>query len=78
MRLLLLTVCFILTACASTSKSDNYIRTTGVGNTYEEAKHNAFKEAIEYYNICIAMKNHAFKNSMDQKAKSGILRCNRN
>ena len=52
MRILLLTVCFILTACASTSnstKSANYIRTTGVGNTYEEAKHNAFKEAIEYH-----------------------------
>jgi hypothetical protein len=41
-------VCFILTACASTPKSDNYIRTTGVGYTYEEAKNNAFKEAIEY------------------------------
>jgi hypothetical protein len=48
MRLLLITVCFILTACASTSKSDNYIRSTGIGNTYEEAKNNAFKEAIEY------------------------------
>ena len=51
MRLLLLAVCIMLTACASTSnpvKSDNYIRTTGVGNTYEEAKNNAFKEAIEY------------------------------
>ena len=49
MRLLLIAVCFILTACASTSKSDNYIRSTGVGNTYEEAKNNAFKEAIEYH-----------------------------
>jgi hypothetical protein len=48
MRLLLIVVCFILTACASTSKSDNYIRSTGVGNTYEEAKNNAFREAIEY------------------------------
>ena len=37
MRLLLLAVCILFTACASTSKSDNYIRTTGVGNTYEEA-----------------------------------------
>lgn len=34
-----------------------------------------FNDAITYYNICIAMKNHAFKNSMDQKAKSGLLRC---
>ena len=51
MRLLLLTVCFILTACASTSNSTNstgYFRATGLGNTYEEAKNNAFKEAIEY------------------------------
>jgi tetratricopeptide (TPR) repeat protein len=47
-----------------------------IGLLYEANK--KFKEAIEYYNICIAMKNHAFKNSMDQKAKSGILRCNRN
>lgn len=46
------------------------------GLIYEANK--KFKEAIEYYNICIAMKNHAFKNSMDQKAKSGILRCKRN
>jgi hypothetical protein len=47
MRLLLLAVCLILTACASPTKSD-YYRSTGIGNTYEEAKHNAFKEAIEY------------------------------
>ncbi len=47
-----------------------------IGLLYEANK--KFKEAIEYYNICINMKNHAFKNSMDQKAKSGIIRCNRN
>ena len=47
-----------------------------IGLIFEANK--KFKEAIEYYNICIAMKNHAFKNSMDQKAKSGIIRCNRN
>ena len=47
-----------------------------IGLIYEANKN--FKEAIEYYHICIAMKNHAFKNSMDQKAKSGIIRCNRN
>jgi tetratricopeptide (TPR) repeat protein len=47
-----------------------------IGLIYEANKN--FKEAIDYYNICIAMKNHAFKNSMDQKAKSGIIRCNRN
>jgi tetratricopeptide (TPR) repeat protein len=47
-----------------------------IGLIYEA--NNNFKEAIDYYNICINMKNHAFKNSMDQKAKSGIIRCNRN
>jgi len=51
MRLLLIAVCLILTACASTSnptKSNSYYRATGIGNTYEEAKNNAFREAIEY------------------------------
>ncbi len=33
------------------------------------------QKAIEYFNTCIEMKNHAFKNSLDQKAKSGIQRC---
>jgi len=33
------------------------------------------QQAIEYFNTCINMKNHAFKNSLDQKAKSGIQRC---
>lgn len=47
-----------------------------IGLIYEANK--KFKEAIEYFNICIAMKNHAFKNSMDQKAKSGLLRCKHN
>jgi hypothetical protein len=65
MRLLLLAVCFILTACASTSKSDNYIRTTGVGNTYEEAKHNAFKEAIEYQvGVVIASERESYNEKL--------------
>ena len=34
-----------------------------------------FSKAIEYYQQCIDMKDHAFKNSLDQKAKSGIQRC---
>lgn len=46
MRWLVL-VCLILSGCASTSKS-NYIRTTGTGNTFEEAKQVAFRDAIEY------------------------------
>jgi hypothetical protein len=71
MRLLLLTVCFILTACTSTSKSDNYIRSTGIGNTYEEAKHNAFKEAIEYQvGVVIASERESYN---DKLIKNEIL-----
>ncbi len=44
-----------------------------IGNIYENK--GQFSKAIEYYNICIDMKDHAFKNSLDQKAKSGIQRC---
>ncbi|MGI9138986.1 MAG: tetratricopeptide repeat protein [Sediminibacterium sp.] len=47
-----------------------------IGLIYEADK--KYKDAIDFYNTCISMKNHAFKNSMDQKAKSGILRCKRN
>lgn len=65
MRILLLTVCFILTACASTPKSDNYFRATGVGNTYEEAKHNAFKEAIEYQvGVVIASERESYNEKL--------------
>lgn len=34
-----------------------------------------FEKAITFYNTCLTMKNHAFKNSLDQKAKAGIQRC---
>jgi len=44
-----------------------------VGNIHE--KKGQFSMAIAYYNQCIAMKEHAYKNSLDQKAKSGIQRC---
>jgi len=65
MRLLLLAVCFILTACASTSKSDGYLRTTGVGNTYEEAKNNAFREAIEYQvGVVIASERESYNEKL--------------
>lgn len=65
MRLLLLVVCFVLTACASTSKSDNYIRTTGIGNTYEEAKNNAFREAIEYQvGVVIASERESYNEKL--------------
>jgi outer membrane biogenesis lipoprotein LolB len=65
MRLLLLVVCFILTACTSTSKSDNYFRATGTGNTCEEAKLNAFKEAIEYQvGVVIASERESYNEKL--------------
>ena len=71
MKILLLAVCFLLTACASTSKSDGYLRTTGVGNTYEEAKNNAFREAIEYQvGVVIASEREAYN---DKLVKNEIL-----
>jgi tetratricopeptide (TPR) repeat protein len=44
-----------------------------VGNIYEN--NGQYAKAILFYNDCIEMKDHAFKNSLDQKAKSGIQRC---
>ena len=44
-----------------------------IGLIYEQK--NNYSKAIQYFNTCIEMKNHAFKNSLDQKAKSGIQRC---
>ena len=65
MRLLLLAVCFVLTGCASTSKSDNYIRASGVGYTYEEAKNNAFREAIEYQvGVVIASERESYNEKL--------------
>ncbi len=44
-----------------------------VGEIYErEAKK---KLAIEYFEKCMSMKDHEYKNSLDQKAKAGIERC---
>lgn len=32
-------------------------------------------DAIKYYNRCLNMEDHDYKNSLDQRAKSGIARC---
>ena len=65
MRSLLLAVCVMLTACVSTSKPDEYLRTTGIGSTYEEAKHNAFKEAIEYQvGVVIASERESYNEKL--------------
>lgn len=70
MRLLLLVVCLVLTACASSSKSDGYMRTTGTGYTYEEAKNNAFREAIEFQlGVVIASERETY----NEKTKEEIL-----
>lgn len=44
-----------------------------IGLIYEQKNNPTL--AITYFNTCLEMKNHAFKNSLDQKAKTGIQRC---
>ena len=44
-----------------------------IGLIYEQKGNNPL--AISFFNTCLEMKNHAFKNSLDQKAKTGIQRC---
>lgn len=44
-----------------------------MGLIYEERKD--FTNAVKSFHACINMKNKAFKNSLDQKAKAGLLRC---
>ncbi len=44
-----------------------------IGMIYEKQGNKAM--AIQYYKKCLAMQNHDYKDSMDQKAKSGIARC---
>ncbi len=44
-----------------------------IGLIYEQKGNPSL--AISFFNTCIEMKNHAFKNSLDQKAKTGIQRC---
>jgi hypothetical protein len=47
-----------------------------IGMIYEERGDKA--NAILYYQQCINMEGHEFKDSLDQKAKSGIARCKGN
>ncbi len=44
-----------------------------IGMIYENRGNK--KMAIQYYEQCIDMDNHDYKNSLDQRAKSGIARC---
>ncbi len=44
-----------------------------IGLIYEQqGKKNV---AIEYFKKCLKMKDHDYKDSLDQKAKAGIARC---
>ncbi len=45
-----------------------------IGFIYEERKDRP--NAISWFEKCISMKDHDFKNSLDQRAKAGIGRCN--
>ncbi len=47
MKLLLLLVVYLLGACAHQPKSDQSVRVIGTGPTYEAAKQNGFRDAIE-------------------------------
>lgn len=47
-----------------------------IGQIYEERGQHAL--AIEFYQKCIAMEDHEYKDSLDQRAKSGIARCTGN
>lgn len=44
-----------------------------IGMIYEKRGNKT--NAINYYEQCLAMDNHDYKNSLDQRAKSGIARC---
>lgn len=44
-----------------------------VGLIYEQRGNKAV--AIQYYKKCLAMQDHEYKDSIDQKAKAGIARC---
>lgn len=48
-RILLLTVCLLLSACATGSKQNSFIRAKGEGYTFEQAKHNAFNNTMEQH-----------------------------
>lgn len=44
-----------------------------IGQLYESRGQKAL--AIQYYQRCLDMGDHEYKNSLDQRAKSGIMRC---
>lgn len=43
-----------------------------LGIIFEERKN--YTKARDYYNLCLSMKGHQYKNSLDSRAKAGLLR----
>lgn len=43
-----------------------------LGIIFEERKN--YAKARDYYNLCLSMKGHQYKNSLDSRAKAGLLR----
>ncbi len=65
-----------LTAIQLGEKSTEYYAARAalqIGNIYERQGNKPL--AITYYKKCMEMDDHDYKNSLDQKAKSGIARC---
>lgn len=64
-RLLVLAICVLLTACASNVKQNNFVRATGEGSTFEQAKHNAFTNAMEQHlGVVIASERESQKENL--------------
>jgi tetratricopeptide (TPR) repeat protein len=69
-------IAFYLKAIAIGEKRTEYYAARAalqIGMIYE--KRGDKKTAISYFEKCLDMENHDYKNSLDQRAKSGIARC---
>jgi tetratricopeptide (TPR) repeat protein len=65
-----------LTTLQAGSQSSRYFAARAalqIGYIYESQGQKS--NAIVYFKKCISLKNHDYKNSLDQKAKAGISRC---
>lgn len=62
-RLLLIAACAVLAACASAPEVKSHsLRVNGTGRTFEEAKQNAFKNAIEFHAGSIVVSERESRN----------------
>ena len=59
------TVCLILFSGCNFEPANRFIRTVGLGNTYEEAKQNSFREAIQYsMGVAISSERETYNNQI--------------